>query len=98
MRIEVRYALHPFPQCSKPLFDSCKPIVCIMRFILARAIYKRGSTDSGVEQLRIGTIKAREALNSDMDVSDAQIQESLWHYFYDVGKTVTYLKSEVHPI
>jgi elongation factor 1 alpha-like protein len=69
-----------------------------MRFILARAIYKRGSTDSDVEQLRIGTTKVREALNSDMDVSDAQIQESLWHYFYDVGKTVTYLKSEAHPV
>lgn len=26
-----------------------------------------------------------------MALTDAEIQESLWHYFYDVPKTVTYL-------
>lgn len=44
--------------------------------------------------MRIGTIKVREALNSSITVTDAQIQESLWHYYYDIGKTVTYLKSK----
>lgn len=43
--------------------------------------------------MRIGTIKVREALGSGITVSDAQIQEALWHYYYDVGKSVTYLKS-----
>ncbi|KAF2713728.1 hypothetical protein K504DRAFT_144801 [Pleomassaria siparia CBS 279.74] len=52
-----------------------------------------GMTDEDREQLRIGTIKVREGLDSTIIVSDAQIQESLWHYFYDVEKTVAYLKS-----
>ena len=47
------------------------------------------------EQMRVGTINVRQGLGDDMAgfVTDAQIQESLWHYYYDVGKTVTYLKS-----
>jgi hypothetical protein len=27
-------------------------------------------------------------------ISDAQIQESLWYYYFDVDKTVAYLKRE----
>jgi elongation factor 1 alpha-like protein len=53
-----------------------------------------GMTDEDKEQMRICTVKVREALDSSLDVTDAQIQESLWHYYYDVGKTVTYLKSK----
>ncbi|EXJ92949.1 elongation factor 1-alpha [Capronia epimyces CBS 606.96] len=45
------------------------------------------------EQLRQGTIKVREALGSAFPSTDKEIHESLWHYYYDVGKTVTYLKS-----
>ncbi|KAF2794173.1 hypothetical protein K505DRAFT_349470 [Melanomma pulvis-pyrius CBS 109.77] len=56
-----------------------------------------GMTDEDREQLRIGTAKAREALDSSITVSDAQIQESLWHYFYDVEKTVAYLKNKFAP-
>lgn len=52
-----------------------------------------GMTDEDREQLRLGTIQVREALGSSVTATDAQIQESLWHYYYDVGKTVTYLKS-----
>jgi elongation factor 1 alpha-like protein len=43
--------------------------------------------------MQIGTRKVREALNSSISISDAQIQEALWHYYYDIGKSVTYLKS-----
>lgn len=47
------------------------------------------------EQMRISTISTREALGSaGSDISDAQIQEALWHYYYDVGKTVSYLKNK----
>jgi elongation factor 1 alpha-like protein len=45
------------------------------------------------EQLRLGTLKVREAL-AGVSASDSEIQEALWHYYYDVGKSVTYLKSE----
>lgn len=44
-----------------------------------------------------GTIKIKEALGSAISVSDAEIQESLWHYYFDVGKSVTYLKSMASP-
>ena len=43
------------------------------------------------QQMREGTIKVREALGPDVPVTDNQIQESLWHYYYDIEKTVTYL-------
>ena len=45
------------------------------------------------EQLRLGTLKVREAL-AGLSASDSEIQEALWHYYYDVGKSVAYLKSQ----
>lgn len=47
------------------------------------------------EQMRISTASAREALGgAGMNISDAQIQEALWHYYYDIAKTVSYLKNK----
>ncbi|KAJ4344264.1 hypothetical protein N0V95_006207 [Ascochyta clinopodiicola] len=47
------------------------------------------------EQMRTSTASAREALGSaGSNISDAQIQEALWHYYYDVGKSVSYLKNK----
>lgn len=47
------------------------------------------------EQMRISTVSAREALGSaGSNISDAQIQEALWHYYYDIGKAVSYLKNK----
>ena len=45
------------------------------------------------EQMAIGTAKVKEALGSQYKVKEVDIQDALWNYFYDVGKTVTYLKS-----
>ena len=45
------------------------------------------------EQLRLGTLKVREAL-AGLSASDSEIKEALWYYYYDVGKSVTYLKSQ----
>lgn len=51
-------------------------------------------TDLSLEQMRKGTIEVREKLPANAKhLTDKQIQESLWHYYYDVGKTVTYLAS-----
>jgi elongation factor 1 alpha-like protein len=36
-------------------------------------------------------------LDSNISVTDKEIQDSLWHYFYDVEKTVAYLISKVTP-
>lgn len=39
-----------------------------------------------------GTIAVREALGTDVPgVTDREIQEGLWHYYYDVGKTVEWI-------
>lgn len=47
------------------------------------------------EQMRIGTISVREQLppTGAAHITDRQIQDALWHYFYDVGKSVGYLVS-----
>ena len=52
-----------------------------------------GLTEHDREQLRMGTIEVRKQLGPEFDVTDNDIQESLWHYYYDIAKTVTYLKS-----
>ena len=44
------------------------------------------------EQLRLGTVKVREALAGVL-ATDHEIQEALWHYYYDIAKSVTYLRS-----
>lgn len=45
------------------------------------------------EQLRLGTLEVRQALGAAHPATDYEIQEALWHYYYDVGKSVTFLKS-----
>ena len=52
-----------------------------------------GLTDDDKAQLRLGTIKVHELLGIDFPISEEEIQEALWHYYYDVEKSVTYLKS-----
>jgi len=55
-----------------------------------------GMTEDDKEQMRAGTIRVREALGDKSDfTSDEQIQEALWHYYYDVGKSVSYLKNKL---
>ena len=44
-------------------------------------------------QLQEGTTQVRHALGSHFPVSDRDIEDSLWHYYYDVEKTVNYLIS-----
>lgn len=48
------------------------------------------------EQMRVGTMRTREALGDASGfVSDAEIQSALWHYYFDVGKSVSYLKNKL---
>lgn len=55
-----------------------------------------GMTEDDKEQMRIGTASVREALGEfEAGVSDAQIQEALWHYYYDIGKSVSYLNNKL---
>lgn len=44
------------------------------------------------EQLREGTVKVREVIGNDVPgITDSKIQEALWHYYYDIEKSITYL-------
>lgn len=48
------------------------------------------------EKLRVGTAQVRTALGHGFpSISDKEIQDTLWHYYYDVAKSVTYLKSRL---
>lgn len=45
------------------------------------------------EQLDYGKTEVRSILGTEgVLVTDAEIEESLWHYYYDVDKTVNYLR------
>lgn len=47
-----------------------------------------------LEKLRIGTVQVRSALGQGFSsATDKEIQDTLWHYYYDVSKTIAYLKS-----
>ncbi|TLD25272.1 hypothetical protein PspLS_06110 [Pyricularia sp. CBS 133598] len=47
------------------------------------------------EQMVLGTTAVREALAAESSkVTTAQIQEALWHYYYDVDKSIAYLVSK----
>ena len=49
------------------------------------------------ELLRAGTAAVREELGADFPASEKEIQDALWHYYYDVGKSVAYLKNRKKP-
>lgn len=40
-----------------------------------------------------GTAKVRASMGMGVPVTDREIEASLWHYYYDVEKTVNYLSS-----
>ncbi|KAI9742998.1 MAG: Hsp70 suppressor, GTPase facilitates ribosomal subunit dissociation [Claussenomyces sp. TS43310] len=50
------------------------------------------------EQMRLGTIAVREVLGPDvLDITDQEIREALWHYYYDVEKSTGYLLTSRLP-
>ena len=46
------------------------------------------------EQLRQGLIRVREVIGENGDFTEKEIEDSLWHYYYDIEKTVNYLLSK----
>lgn len=46
------------------------------------------------EQLRLGTIEVRKSLDPACQATDQEIQDKLWDTYYDIGKTVSYIKSK----
>ena len=54
-------------------------------------------TDYDREQLASGTRKVRETLGAHQ-ASDKEIQDALWNYYYDISKTISFLKSRYRLI
>ncbi|KAL8995476.1 MAG: hypothetical protein Q9188_006795 [Gyalolechia gomerana] len=48
-------------------------------------------------RLQKGLIEVRAVLGPTVLVSDKDIEDSLWHYYYDVEKTVNYLLEQQAP-
>lgn len=50
------------------------------------------------EQMKLKTVEVQQLLQSEIPpvlASEEEIWESLWHYYYDVDKTVTYIRSKL---
>lgn len=48
------------------------------------------------EKLRVGTVQVRSGLEQGFAfITDEEIQDTLWHYYYDIPKSVNYLRSNV---
>lgn len=52
-----------------------------------------GTDSKAIEHLRQGTAKVRDVLGPELPITDKEIEDSLWHYYYDIDKTVNYLLS-----
>jgi elongation factor 1 alpha-like protein len=53
-----------------------------------------GLTLEDKEKLQEGTVQVRSALGQGFaSITDNEIQDTLWHYYYDIAKSVNYLKS-----
>jgi elongation factor 1 alpha-like protein len=51
-------------------------------------------TGDDKKQMRESSVKVRDALLDEVPgITDVEIEESLWHYYFDVDKSVTYLRS-----
>ena len=49
-------------------------------------------------ELQQGTVKVRSALGpASATTTDKEIQDTLWHYYYDVPKSVSYLRRIKDP-
>ncbi len=55
---------------------------------------QQGVSAEDKEQLRLGTIEVRRSLGPAYQVSDTEIQDKLWDTYYDIEKTVAYVKSK----
>ena len=51
-----------------------------------------------VEQMREGVSKVRDVLGPGISIKDKEIEDSLWHYYYDVEKSVNYILSMYYTL
>ncbi|KAL9087756.1 MAG: hypothetical protein Q9165_006523 [Trypethelium subeluteriae] len=57
-----------------------------------------GLSPEDQEQMRQGKTKVREALGTAYSIPDREIEDALWNYYYDISKTVSYLKNQFQPV
>ena len=61
--------------------------------MMATATFSSKSKAKRIEHLRRGTSEVRQTLGTNFPVTDQEIEDSLYYYYYDVEKTVNYLLS-----
>jgi elongation factor 1 alpha-like protein len=62
---------------------------------IKNVLFSLACLTSYVAQMIAGTAQVRAALGSDSSkVTTKQIEEALWHYYYDTEKSVAYLASK----
>jgi elongation factor 1 alpha-like protein len=54
-------------------------------------------TEDDKYQLQEGTAKVKSLLGDQIAVTDKEIHDALWHYYYDIEKSVAYLKNSKKP-
>lgn len=58
----------------------------------------QGISADDQKHMLTGTIAVREGLGDTSDfITDKEIQDALWHYFYDANKSIAYLKKQKRP-
>lgn len=66
----------------------------VLPLLLMVSVSCRINHGIAIEHLRRGTDEVRNILGADAPVTDKDIEESLYYYYYDVEKTVNYLLSK----
>ncbi|TLD32256.1 elongation factor tu gtp binding domain-containing protein [Venturia nashicola] len=58
----------------------------------------QGLSAEDEERMVLGTVQVKQQLGDEFPALDMEIQDALWHYFFDVGKSVTYIKNLRKPV
>lgn len=84
-----RRAHHAFLQSLAKNLQNSAPRIKVVNYLqLNTKLLTKKS-----EQLQHGAVEVRGVLGPEVGVSDQEIEEALWHYYYDVEKSVNYLLS-----
>ncbi|QDS72346.1 hypothetical protein FKW77_007992 [Venturia effusa] len=61
-------------------------------------VAEEGLSAEDEERMVLGTVEVKQQLGSEYPASDKEIHDALWHYFFDVGKSVSYIKNLRKPV
>lgn len=80
--------------------DESQSMTCTCQTLRLRIadLFSQDLSAEDEENMRQGTIAVRADLGEDSNFStDKEIRDSLWYYYYDIDKTVAYLRKQRRP-